>query len=280
MSTRDVFTKSRQAWHVRALRLLREEACVEYARRVVPPVVDGVHIQFPDTDVSLAPRISVRSRRIQGQPLMPMLYQPDMQDTALDLGMIALQALHSADVTSARFFVASWLYDLFRGPALALDEMLLARLLSRAQRLKLNRLAARSALQTRPRDALVHGDLHAAHLIVDLDRHALGFIDLEAMRIGKASTNFAHLWNAFYFADPSLGRSFYQRFAEQFDDLIDEQFDNDVRIELALRSYRHLQAAKRLSNELLQPKAYRLLHSILEGASFHDICFGEGPHGT
>lgn len=273
MTTGDFFSKSRRAWNVRALRLLRERACVNYARRAVPAVVDGVRIQFPDTNVAFGPHISVRSRRIEGRDLMSMLYEPNMRETALHLGMTALHALHSADLRATPLSLFGALYGLSRGPAMAVDEILLSRLLSPSRRLRLIRLAARSTLPAGPPKVLLHGDLHASHLIVDLETNSLGFIDLEAMRVGKATTNFAQLWNAYYIADPELGQTFYQRYTEQFADLVDEQFDDDVRIELALRSYRHMQAGRRLGNQQLERIAYNLLQSILDGASFHDICF-------
>jgi len=274
MTTGEFFAKRKYVWRIRGLRLLRERACVQYARQAVPCVVDGVHIEFPDTDVSLGLHVAVRSRRLEGRELLPMLYERENRQIALDMGITALKALHSADVTAAPFALFSMIYRLVRGSGVALGEMLKSPLLSPNQRSELHRLVVAYVMSKGGRKVLLHGDLHPSNLIVDLGRNSLGFIDLEAMRLGKAATNFAQLWGGFHFAHPLLGQRFYQEYVAQFPELLDEQFDTDVRAELALRSYSHIQAGRRSGNKGLEGKARILLASVLSGASFEDICCG------
>lgn len=278
LTSGNYFIKKRHIWHVSALRLLREHACARYARQSVPPRIDGVNIVFPDTEVSLGFQISVRSRCLEGRDLFLMLYQQEMRGVALDMGIIALKAMHMADVTSAPFALFSTVYRFVRGPSVALGAMFGSPLLSRNQRGELNRLVLGSVMDRGGRKILVHGDLHASHLIVNLAEESLGFIDLEAMRIGKAATNFAQLWIGFHFADPLLGQAFYRRYREQFADVLDEQFDTDVRTELAFRSHSGVYSGRRLRNRDLEGKSRILLAKVLSGATFEEICL-RGGHG-
>ena len=273
MTAGEYVTKKRYLWQVNALRLLREKTCAQYAHRVVPGVIDGVRIQFPEPEIFLGVRVAVRTRRLEGRALFEMLYEPAMGDVAVRIGAIALQALHSADVSSAPFALFSRVYQPVRALKVAVNEMLSSPLLSPAQRTALRRLVADYAGDRGGKRVLVHGDLHPSHLIVDLAHHSLGLIDLEAMRIGKAATNFAQLWIGFHFAHPELGQRLYQRYAEQSPALLDARFDTDVRAELALRSYSHIQEGRRLGKREMEQKARILLDQVLAGASFEQICF-------
>lgn len=263
--------KTRWLWQPSALRLIREKGCVAYAREAVPRVVDGFAIQFPDTQVALGLRVMVRSRHLEGRDLTSLLYQEATRDLGLDVGMATLKAFNTADISSRRFTLASLLYRWVRGPKVALREMLGSALLSRAQRQELVRLVTGHITHWSGKQVLVHGDLHAAHVLVDLERRSLGFIDLEAMHIGKATTNFAQLWGGFYYADETLAGRFYQRYREHFPGLLDAQFDTDVRLELALRSYSHIRAGRRQGNRMLEAKARRLLVNALGGACFNEF---------
>lgn len=273
MSPGEYVTKRRYLWQVNALRLLREKTCAQYARCVVPGVIDGVKIQFPDTEISLGVHVAVRTRRLEGRALFDMLYEPEMRELALDVGVLALTALHSADVSSAPFALFSRVYPAVRALKVAVAEMLGSPLLSPDQRGALRRLVADYVGDRGGERVLVHGDLHPAHLIVDLAHNSLGFVDLEAMRIGKAATNFAQLWIAYHFAHAELGQRLYQRNAEQFPALVDTSFDTDVRAEMALRSYSHIRDGRRLGKAEMEQKARILLDQVLGGASFEEICF-------
>jgi aminoglycoside phosphotransferase (APT) family kinase protein len=266
------FTKERYIWQISALRLLRERACVQYARQVVPRVVDEVSIEFPDTEIDLGLRVAVRSQRLEGRALLPTLYEEEKHGIALDVGRIALEALHRADVSSAPFGLFSRVYRLVRGPRAMLGEMLHSPLLSLNQRRELRRLVARYMVDGGGRKVLVHGDLQPAHLIFSSARKSLGYIDLEAMHVGKAATNFAQLWIGFHFADPALGQKLYRRFREQSSHLLDECFDADVRAEIALRSYSHIRQGRRQGLEEMEGKARLLLGRVLSGTSFREMC--------
>ena len=269
--------KNRWLWQPSALRLIREKGCVAYAREAVPREVDGFTIRFPDTEVTLGLRVTVRSRHLEGRDLISLLYQEATRDLGLDVGMATLRAFNTADVSPARFTLASLLYRWVRGPKIVLREMLGSALLSRAQRQEFVRLVRGHISHGSGPQVLVHGDLHASHVLVDLERRSLGFIDLEAMHIGKATTNFAQLWGGFHYADETLGRRFYRRYRERFPGLLDAQFDTDVRLELALRSYSHIKAGRRQGNRELEAEASKLLDNALGGACFNE--FGGGEDG-
>lgn len=281
MSADRFFTKERYIWQIGALRLLREKACAQYARLHVPHIVDGIQIEFPSVEISLGFRVSVKTRYLEGQSLLSMLYDRQLpRAVAVSAGITALKALHSADVKSAAFSIFGLIFRSIRGPRVFLGEMLGSTVLSPGQRRELQRLIARSAADRGSRNVLVHGDLHASHVIVNLADKSLGLIDLEAMHIGKAATNFAHLWLGFHYVDPLFGQQFYRLYAEQCPDLVDQYFDTDVRAEIALKSYSHISAGRRSGNRDLETKARALLADVLSGASFEGVCSGEGLHGN
>jgi hypothetical protein len=270
------FVKVRYLWKSSAIRLLRERSCARYAQRATPQAVGGFAVRFPEPEISLGLQVTVRSCRLEGQDLFSMLYQEAMREISLEVGLLALEALHTADVSSAPFALSGLVYRLARGPRVALREMLGSILLSPAQRKELNRLVVSHISRWGGRKVLVHGDLHASHVIVDLDRKRLGFIDLEAMHIGKAATNFAQLWGGFHYADRLLGQRFYREYKERFPDPWEVQFDTDVRVEVALRSYAHVKVGRQEGNRELEGLARALLARALSGASFEEICLGEG----
>ncbi len=264
--------KSRYIWDVRALQMLRQRAAAEYARRAVPRVVNGVRIEFPETEISVGLRISVRSRRIAGRALFEMLYDRQAREYALDMAMIALEALCQAEVTPDPFALFRSAYDFVRIRKMFWGEMLGQALLSREQKGKLKHLAENCARRREDdRAVLVHGDLHASHLIVGLAEKSLGFVDLEMMHVGKPVTNFAQLWIGVHFADPLLGREFYQRYANRFPETLDRQFDDDARVEVAIRCYSMIRDGKRVGNVAMEKAARALLGNILD-ESFERIC--------
>jgi hypothetical protein len=273
----DFVSKSRYIWDVRALQLLREKAAVQYALKTVPRMVSGVCIEFPETEISLGLRVTVRSRLIEGQNLFPMLYHQETRGLALDMAMIALEALRRADVTSNPFAFFGQAYGFVRRRKVALGELFGPSLLSSEQRIRLNRLLVHYAKTSESgKKALVHGDLHADNLVVSLPRKSLGFVDLELMHIGKPVTNFAQLWIGFHFADPLLGQRFYQRYARQFPDTLDEQFDASLRAEIALRCYSMIRDGKRSGNIEMEEKSRILLRSVLDDRSFEEVCLSGG----
>jgi hypothetical protein len=270
----EFLTKKRYIWHAGAMRLLRERACAQYARRVTPHVVDGVHIEFPETQISLGIQVIVRSRRIEGEALFELLYRQETRQCALDLGITALKALHSASVGSAPLSLFGRAYQPIRELKAAVSEVLGSSLLAPEQRRELRRLVLDYNRDHGEKKVLVHGDLQPSHLIVDPSGRSLGFIDLEAMRIGKAATNFAQLWIGYHIADPLLGRSLYERYAGHHPDPLDARFDTDVRAEMALRCHRHVLEGRRLANRTLEEKAHTLLIRVLSGISFEEVCLG------
>ncbi|HNS52811.1 MAG TPA: aminoglycoside phosphotransferase family protein [Anaerolineae bacterium] len=265
-------TKRRHLWQPSALRLLREAACARAARRSVPAVIDGVRIHFPEIKVSCGLEVTVRSTRLSGQPLLEMLYQEGLRETALDMGLIGLRALEFADLGSAPGGLFGRIYPAIRPLKVMMGEMSRSGLLTPRQRRTLGSLVLAQLLAPCTQRVLVHGDLHPSHLIVDLASRTLGIIDLEAMRTGKAATNFAQLWIGYYFADEELGREFRRRYFLASAMVIDERFDADVRAELALRSYSHVIEGMRQSNREMEEKARALLSSVLTSRSFDEIC--------
>jgi aminoglycoside phosphotransferase (APT) family kinase protein len=232
-------------------------------------MIDGIYIGFPETEVSLGPRVLVRSRRIKGQSLSAMIYDQEMQGFALDIAMVALKALSRADVTSKPFVLFGTAYGLIRRLKTILSETWDASVLSPEQRVKLNHLVSSYAKPRKgERKVLVHGDLHASNLVVDCEERSLGFVDLEMMHIGKSVTNFAQLWISFHFAAPSLGRKFYQRYMNQFPEMLDGHFDSDVRAEVALRCHSMVKEAEKIGHAELEEKSRVLLGNVLKGESF------------
>jgi hypothetical protein len=267
-------TKKRSIWQVNALQLLRERAWAQYASRTVPSEINGVKIEFPQNEVALGWNVVVRSQRLSRQSLFAMLYLEEMRETALRMGLIALRALHQAEITSTPFGFFGAMYQRSRGMRMRLVELFGSSQFSAKERRTLTRLVDDYVTEHSGQKFLVHGDLQASHIIVNLTKNSLGFIDLEAMRIGKATTNFAQLWQAFYFADPLLGRRFFQGYLALCPGLIDKQFDADVRGELTLRNCRQIRVARQIGNPDMERHAFTLLHQILNGASFEEICLG------
>jgi len=265
--------KRRPIWRPDALQLLREPACADFARRAVPAAVDDWCIRFPGGTADLGLHITVHSELLPGCPLLGMLYQPELHEMAIDAGLAVLRAFLRADVTSAPFARFGASYDRTRGPMVALAE-LRAPLLSGGQRRAFDRLVSDYITHRRGTRVLVHGDLQASHLLVDTPAHAVGIIDLESMRTGKAATDFAQLWEAYFFADPSLGRRFYTAYQRAVGNTIDDRFDADVRAELALRCYSHIRAGQRYGNAEMVDLSRSLLTRILDGATFEEICLG------
>ncbi len=268
----DIVIKERVIWNPRSLQLLREQATVRYALRVAPRMVDGIRVDFPETEVSLGFRVRAQSRRIKGRNLLEMIYDPETQGFALDMAMVALKALNNANVTFEPFVLFGAAYGWVRRLKVTLSEMTGTPILSSEQRVKLSCLASSYTKDRRgERKALLHGDLHAANVVVDCEENSLGFVDLEMMHIGKPVTNFAQLWISFHFADPSLGKRFYSRYVDQFSETLNEHFDSDARAEIALRCYVLVRGAKKSGHAELEKKARVLLASVLHSQSFEKM---------
>jgi aminoglycoside phosphotransferase (APT) family kinase protein len=266
------FSKSRPIWNARAWQLARERATSEFALRVVPAAVDGFQIQFPRTEVSLGPEIRTRSDAIEGQTLFDVLHSH--KTCALDVALAALKALYQVDITYDPFALFGMAYGLVRKAKVSLGEAAGPALLSRGQRQSLARLAAGyTRWHGEGRRVLVHGDLHTSNLIADLSAPSLAFVDLEMMHIGKHATNFAQLWIGFHMADPLLGQSLYRRHARELPEACSLQFENDVRAEVALKSYLLVKGAQRTGRAAMVDKARDLLVSTLDHATFEAVCF-------
>lgn len=279
--TADAFVvKEKFVWQISALRLLREQACAERARQVVLPVVNGVCIEFPETEVSLGLRIAVKSRYLDGRKLFSMLYERELHQRALELGLVALEALHRANITSVPYSTLNLVFRVVRGIEAALSHMLGFSFLSSAQKKELIRLLVNHAVPAKGKKVLVHGDLHPSHVIVSPSTDWLGFIDFEAMHIGRVATDFASLWGGFRYADPLLGLELYERYVKRFSDLLDDRFDSDVKAELALRCHSHIAVGRRTGNRELEAKARCLLSGVLSGASLEQIVSSRGSYGS
>lgn len=274
----DYFVKQRHLWQPSAWRLLNEDSNARFLREVVPSSVEGIRIRFPDTDVTFGWTVRVRSKSIGGRALLEMIYEPELCEQSLTYGMIALKALHGADLSSPRWRVTGGVLHWTRGPKLALSELLSTALLTPSQRKELARLLSGYFWRRSGRTVLVHGDLQATHVIVDLPQQTLGIIDLEAVHLGKASMNFAQLWDGYYLASPRLGCEFYRRYVAAFPHLIDEHFDTDVRAELALRSYSHVKVGRQRGNVEMEIRARTLLTQVLSGMSFAELCQKGASH--
>ena len=272
MVEKDLATKERAIWNPRALQLLREKAAVQCALNIVPRTVNGTNIHFPGTEIALGLRVVVRSKRIAGRSLLEVIYEREMQEFALDMAMVALEALNRADVTSGPFALFSRVYRPVRALRVIVAERLRAPVLSSEQRRELNYLVS-SYVRCREgeRRTLVHGDLHAGNLVVNREGKSLGFVDMEMMHIGKPVTNFAQLWISFHFADLSLGRRLYQRYMSRFSGTLDAHFDPDARAEIALRCYSLVREAVRVGHAELEHKARTLLGNVLKGEGFERL---------
>ncbi len=264
--------KSRPIWHPRAWQLLREKAAAEYARQAVPQLVAGVRILFPEPDVSLGRHIEVKARRIPGQNMLPMLYDRQTQDIAIGMALVALEALYRAKITPHRFALFAAAYRYFRKYKVIVREALGPAILSKGQKRTLDRLLANRPKA--PKRVLVHGDLHASNLIVNLDDRSLGFVDLEMMHIGNPVTDFAQLWIGFYLADPQLGQRLYKRYAVSFPEPSETQFDAAVRAEIAIRCYSMVHIGWKTGNTVMQKEANALLVKVLNTNSFASIGLG------
>ncbi len=226
----------------------------------------------PATRVRLGPRVTVSSQALPGEMLLTLLHRPALHETALALGLIALEAWQRAVVTGQPFPLFSLAFRRWRGPQALRAARCDPSLMSPDQRQALRRLLARYERPRAGRPFLVHGDLHPSHLIVNLAASSLGFIDLEAMHGGRAATNFAQLWTGYHYTAPELGQALYRQYRDRFPDLLTADFDSDVRTELALRCQKHIQAGRRQGNRALETQARALLAAVLSGPSFETLC--------
>jgi aminoglycoside phosphotransferase (APT) family kinase protein len=263
--------KQRPIWRIDSLRLLREAFWARYAREVTPPVVNGIQILFPQTVTNWGWRITAISQRLSGVPLLEMLYQRCQRAAALDAGMTILTALHEADVRARSGAFFGQFFRWGKGLRLFARTLLDSSLLSPHEKKELRRLLHRYFSNSASRPVLVHGDLHVSHVLVSLEQRTLGLIDLEAMHVGKAATNFAQLWDGYHYAEAMLGRALYERYAHRYGPEMSRRFDDEFRLEVAMRSHKHIEVALRARNALLQQKATALLHAVLSGLSMQKL---------
>lgn len=267
----DTFTKQRYLWQPGGLRILREATWAVYARGAVPPLVNGFQIQFPETKTRFGLKITTESSRMEGDPLLSLLKHTYSQSSMVEIGMTVLDALQQANLRKLPSNRFGWAFRSFKGLRLVTQTMFNTSELADSEKAELKRLVRGYIFGRSPKWVLAHGDLHIAHVLVDLDQDALGIIDLEAMHVGKAATNFAQLWDGYYYADPALGRRLYTQYCSKYKPEIDDQFDDDVRLEIILRSYRHIRIGRKENHQELFEKASHLLHLALSGASFSSI---------
>lgn len=267
------FTKQRFLWQPDAWRLLRERNCADYARQVMPSTVDGMRIQFPETTVALmGPCVVVTTQAIDGQALFDLLYEPAKQMAAVTIGLVALEAWQRAQIVGHPFPFFSTVFRLVKGPRVLLHMCRSSKIVSSDQRREFCRLVAFYARAESESRVLVHGDMHASHLLVNLASSSLGFIDLETVHVGKPATNFAQLWIGYHYADPRLGQTFYREYVARFPDMMSAEFDNDVRAELAIRCHRHVCDGMRTGNQDMESKARTVLAAVLSGTPFGTSC--------
>lgn len=268
------FTKRRLVLHPGAWRLLREKACADYARRVAPAQVGAMQVLFPKAVVHLGLYVSVQTEAIEGEALLPLLYRPELAETVVDLGLIALEALYTADTGGARGSLFSTVYRYGKSSRIAFQTWAGASGLSGDERRVLLRLLRCYLNHANRRRVLVHGDLHASHILVNRQSGTVGFIDLEALHVGNPATNFAQLWTAYHYADSALGRQFYQSHRQRFPQFDTPCFDSDTRIEVVFRAHSNVQEAKLQRNAELEHKGRLLVHGMLKDATFEEMCMG------
>lgn len=266
----EVFIKQRPVWHPSAWRLLREYSCVKYAQEYVPRTVNEILIEFPKTNVKISQQVTVSSTALEGTSLLALLHDPATYNLAIDVGLAALEALQSAEIKGRPFLLFSAIYKYVKGPLGQLG-MTSRQNITRQQRHRLN-LLMKHYMRDQSSSCLVHGDLHASHLIINKNPLSIGLIDLEVMHIGKAATNFAQLWIGYYYSSPILGAIFYSIYQRYYPNLITPQFDNDVLTELAFRCQNHIQVGMRAGNRSLEFAARNLLTQVLSGSSFEALC--------
>jgi len=185
--------------------------------------------------------------------------------------MTVSDAFHDADLSTVSSDPFSWMFRWGKGLRLLGRTMLGSSSLTPLEKTELKRLVRQYVWGSSGRKVLVHGDLHVSHVLVDFAQGALGIIDLEAMHVGIAATNFAQLWHGFHYADAALGRQLYGRYARKYGVEMDDQFDDDIRLEVALRSHIHIRVGRQTGNQELTEKATHLLHLVLSGASFRSL---------
>lgn len=271
----DVHVKQRPIWRPGSIRLFREASCAIRARAALASLQQGWQIHVPETRVSVGRYLRLESERLRGEQLIDMFYKPEVRELCLDLGIVVLSSLQSADIAAFDGLAFDRWYQRLRAARVLAFEASKRALLSRDQRTALGRLVSDYLRHPYTATVLVHGDLQASHIIVDAESRSLGIIDLEVMRVGRPVTNFAQLWEAYYFADRELGRLFYERYLTECGSFVDEYFDADVRAEVALRCHSHLLASDCAELHILKAPADRLLKEVLGGAGLEQICTGQ-----
>lgn len=268
------YAKRRNLWQFSSIRLLREASWAAYARGAVPPVVNGTKIEFPETITSFGWEITSWTSRMEGAPLLALLYHPGSEADALRIGMTVLDAFHMADLRAVPGGLFGRAFRVFRSLRMLRRASSRTSPMSEAEKVELRQLIRRYVLNRPERRVLVHGDLHASHVLVQPSGDIVAIIDLEAMHVGKAATNFAQMWIGFHYVDAALGRRFFDRYAEKYGAEMDAQFDNDVRLELAMRGYSHMRVGRQNGNLVLAENGALLLHLALSGQSFRSVCGG------
>jgi hypothetical protein len=269
----DFVQKARWIWTPRAASLLRERHTFDFARSAVPAEVGTFRIEFPETEVRCGLRPIVRSRRMEGETYLQMLYGSMPWDRMLEIGLVVLEAFERAMLTEGSFDGFSRLYRFVRRRQVSLEEILRPPLLTPAQRVQFSRLTRQYARDTSSHPhALVHGDLSASNILVDNSTSTIGFIDLEMLHTGMAVTNFAQLWVAVYHRSAMLAQEFLRAYRAGRPETSDVLFAANTRAEVALRCYSDLRVGRKTANLAMESHARFLLYEALEDQSLESIC--------
>jgi hypothetical protein len=265
--------KNRPYWNLRSYQLIREQAASKYLREVLPSEVSGFHILCPEVNISFLYGVTAVSRAVNGKKLFDLLYDASTQEYAISAALAALMALNMANINANKFSIFNRMYYPVRSIKTILYEICHSAILLPKQKRIFFSMLYNNQRRIIPgqKKSLVHGDLHAGNLIVDAQANTLALVDLELLHLGQASVNFSQLWISFYFADPKLGKEFYNRCAEIFQFLKNGSSDLLIRTEIALKCYSMAIEGPKVKNNDLEEKSVNLLRDILEYPSFSNF---------
>lgn len=255
--------KSRKYINPRSWQLAREAPASRYSRRVLPDEVNGVKIFIPDICLSFGfSEIRVSSPRYPGERQIAGLYQAGKAADAIQMGVIALQALYLASVTSNPFGVWSLIYQ----PVRRIKAWMLARithgLLSALDRRRFFRFL-RMPGWAQGQKRLVHGNLHGGNILIDYEHRELAMVDLEMMHIGDPVIDFAALWITHYLATPALGAQFMTCVVDALPCYCEPEIMIDAQREIAIEAYLMLHRARRSGHHELLRRSQNLIKEAL-----------------
>ncbi len=254
------------------MQLVRESVTTRYIQGKFPLEIQGIYIYVPISNISLGANITCKSSLASGTSIFNLLYSQDPNDlkNAQQYGLVALQALRSVKKHSLQFYFFGYFYYWYRLIKLIILSRKYA-LLPQSNQIRLNRMILTSARRNESQKVLMHGDLHVGNLIVDAYNRRLAIIDTELMGVGKAVTDFAHLWIGYYFAKADLGKSFYTAYKDQNPIEFYDIFDNELRAEIALKCYFMIIKSKEIQNRPLEDLSTSLLKNMIGFGNFEEF---------